>query len=127
MPNYPKTIPTQYSANEPLAEAYSRGWNHGHGFACHNVPRLGDKLFVDSMGRVTVDADNIREIHQSLCFEAESNSRSYSPFEFTAHEFNENEELSEELWEAFDNGIADSIFADLETYTDSDYGIDEAA
>lgn len=79
------------------------------------------------MGEITIDADNIREAHQSLCFEAESNSRSYSPFEFTAHEFNENEELSEELWGAFDDGISDAIFTDLESYTDSDYGIDEAA
>jgi hypothetical protein len=127
MPNYPKEIPAQFSANEALADAYSRGWNHGHGFACHNVPRLGDTLWIDSLGKITIDAENIREAHQSICFEAESNSRSYSPFEFTANEFNENEELSEELWEAFDNGIADSIFADLESYTDSDYGIEQSA
>ena len=126
MPSYPKFIPAPYDSNELLSNAYLRGWNHGHGIACHNVPRLGDKLWIESMGRVTIDAENIREAHQSLCFEAESNSRSYSPFEFTAHEFNGNEELSEELWGAFEDGISDSIFTDLESCTDSDYGIDEA-
>lgn len=124
-------VPAPYNATPEETDAYQRGWAHGHGFACHNVPKLGQKLWAESLGRVTVDAGNIREVHQSLCFEAESNSRQFSPFEFTAHEFNsadgengENEGASESLWEAFDAGIADSIFADLATYTDSDYGID---
>ena len=30
---------------------------------------------------------------------------------------------ADEMWEAFDAGIADSITADLATYTDEDYGI----
>jgi hypothetical protein len=105
-------------------EAYELGKNHGHGFACHNVPRLGDKLSVDDMGRVTVDAENIREVHQGLCFAAESNSRSYSPFEFTANAFNESED-SDALWQAYDSGIADAIFADLATYTNEDYGLED--
>lgn len=105
-------------------EAYDLGRNHGHGFACHNVPRLGDKLWLDDLGRVTVDAENIREVHQSLCFAAESNSRCYSPFEFTAHEFNESED-SDALWEAYDGGIADAIFDDLSKYTDADYGLED--
>lgn len=116
--NYPTVNPF----TGDLADAYARGWNHGHGIACHNVPRLGDKLFCDSLGRVTVDADNIREVHQSLCYEAESNSRSYSPFEFIAHEFNESQD-SEALWEAFETGANDAIAADLATYTDEDYGL----
>jgi len=120
-------VPSPYDANEKTKDAYERGWNHAHGLACHNVPRLGEKLWLDDLGRVTVDADNVREIHQSLCFNAESNSRQYSPFEFTAHEFNSDEENSESLWEAYDAGIADAIFADLKSYTDADYGIDEAA
>ncbi len=132
-----QTIPAQYDTNDTLRDAYSRGFNHGHGFACHNVPELGAKLFVEDMGRVTVDADNIREVHQSLCFSVESGSRDYSPFEFTAHEFNElgngedcedgeeqPEATSEEAWEAFESGVSDSIFADLATYTDEDYGIE---
>lgn len=132
--SYPESIPASYAGNETLASAYRAGWNHGHGIACHNIPELGSKLFVDDMGRVVVDAENIREVHQSLCFSAESNSRQYSPFEFLAHDLNslgededeaeETEATSEEAWEAFEFGVSDSIFADLATYTDEDYGIE---
>jgi hypothetical protein len=84
-----RNIPTEYSSCDTLRDAYADGWNSGHGIACHNVPSIGDKLWVESLGRVVVDAENIREVHESLCFEAESNGRSYSPFEHTAHRFNE--------------------------------------
>lgn len=94
------TIPAAYAA-PALRDAYERGFDHGHGLACHNRPRLGDKLFVESLGRVVVDAGNIREVHEALCFEAESHSRCYSPFEFTAHEFNSaDRELEPEFLEA---------------------------
>lgn len=116
--NYPDTIPAEYDA-----DAYARGWNHGHGIACHNVPDLGATVWCDALGRVTVDADNIREVHASFCYEAESNSRDYSPFEFTAHKFNESEDF-EHLWESFEAGATDAIMADLAGYTDEDYGIE---
>lgn len=114
-----------------LADSYQRGWNYGHGIACHNVPTLGDKVFTDASGRQTVTADNIRDIHAEFCYQAESNGRDFSPFEFTAHHLNEYGEGSEdmpsadEMWSAFDEGIADAINADLATYTDEDYGIEE--
>jgi hypothetical protein len=76
---------------------------------------------------VAIDPYNVRDVHQALCFEAESNSRDFSPFEFTAHEFNslgdDGEVSSSEAWEAFEAGVSDAIFADLATYTDEDYGI----
>lgn len=125
----PTSIPAAYSTDEELESAYRQGWNQGHGIACHNVPELGARLWLESEGRVTVDADNIRDVHQALCFEAESGSRSYSPFEFIAKEYNDREEegRSEELWEAFEAGTTDAIFADLAEYTDEDYGIEEEA
>src|SRR5690348_15078257 len=85
----PDTIPSDYADNEALESAYRDGWNHGHGLACHNVPKLGETIWTESMGRVTVNAENIREVHADQCYAAESNSRQYSPFEFTAAEFNE--------------------------------------
>ncbi len=133
--NSPETIPAEFIRPD-LESAYRRGWNHGHGIACHNVPTLGEKLFVQDMGRVVVDAENIREVHANHCHEAEGNSRSYSPFEFTAHEFNmaetdeggqwnpDKEGLSAQLWEAFESGANDAIAADLSEYSDSDYGIE---
>jgi hypothetical protein len=125
-----RIIPTEYSSCDTLRDAYADGWNAGHGIACHNVPELGAKLWSESLGRVVVDADNVREVHESLCFEAESNGRQYSPFEHTAHRFNElgdgDETMpsSEEAWQAYDAGMCDAIHADLATYTDEDYGIE---
>ena len=97
-------------------EAYLLGFDLGHGIASCNVPSIGEELWIDGEGKVTVDRDNIREVHQSLCYEAEENSRSYSPF---------GEGASEAAWDAFDQGIADAIEYDLSTYTDEDYGIGE--
>lgn len=120
--SYPEVIPENF-VTESEKEAYKRGWNHGHGIACHNVPKLGAKLWVDDLGHVTVDDDNIRDVHVSLCYSAESNSRCYSPFEFIAHEFNEGDD-AESLWEAFDEGVYDAISADLAEYTNETYGFD---
>lgn len=108
---------------EAEQDAYLRGYDHGHGIACHNVPTLGETLLTDGLGRVTVDAENIRDVHQSECYSAESNSRCYSPFEFTASEFNKDED-PDSLWAAFEAGIDDAISDDLSMYTDEDYGIE---
>lgn len=83
--NQPNTIPEAYADCEALADAYRDGWNHGHGIACHNVPTLGEEYFTARLGRVTADAENIREVHQSLCYEAEEHSRQFSPFECRDH------------------------------------------
>jgi hypothetical protein len=127
-----RIIPTEYSSCDTLRDAYADGWNAGHGIACHNVPSIGDKLWTECLGRVVVDAGNIREIHQSLCFEAESNGRQYSPFEFTAKRFNdlgEGEEdapSADEAWTAYEQGVFDAIMTDCGTYSDERYGIETA-
>jgi hypothetical protein len=128
----PSTIPEQY-ATEPQRSAYMSGYGRGHGIACHNVPRVGDAIdrTVDYVGcGRTVTSENAAEYHELLCFAAEANGREYSPFEFTAHELNEYGEgtddspSADEMWEAFDAGIADAIRADLATYTADDYAND---
>ena len=116
--NYPESIPAAYQSAD-LERAYRLGWSHGHGIACHNVPSIGDRICpsIDLVGLgKTVTSENIAEYHELLCFAAETNSRDYSPFEFTAHEFNESED-PESLWEAFEAGIADSIREDLKGYS----------
>jgi len=117
--NYPEQIPATYSADSALERAYRLGWNHGHGIACHNVPEIGDTISrcVDyvGLGR-TVTPENIAEYHELICHAAESGSRDYSPFEFIAHEFNESDDANE-LWEAFESGVADSIRFDLKSYS----------
>ena len=102
-------IPDTYAANETLSSAYRNGWNHGHGIACHNVPEIGAKLFVEDMGRVTVDANNIREVHQSFCFSAESNSRQYSPFEFLAHDLKSLDDETDEEQTPQDKMLVETV------------------
>jgi hypothetical protein len=138
--NYPETVPAAYTRHDDLEDAYRRGWNHGHGIACHNVPSIGDDIrkCVDHMGiGDTVDAENIRDYHLHLCHAAADNGRDYSPFEFTAHEFNDypsdcdeweegdDRPSREDMWQAFEEGTADAIAADLATYSLSDYGIED--
>lgn len=126
--SYPETIPAKFAGNEALESAYRTGWNQGHGIACHNVPKLGERIFSEARGRVTVDEDNIREIHESECYAAEWNARQFSPWEFIAQEFNSADEDSDAcpdaLWDAYEQGVSDAISADLATYEDSDYGIE---
>lgn len=209
-------IPRKYPGNEKLSNAYQLGFNRGSGFAACNVPTLGETVLTEGMGQVTVDAENIREVHLDSCWAAESNNRQYSPFEFIASEFNgaddedgehcayfgrftltmtltqanncshqgqcdedvsywatrierpedctvealakelaeygawNDEELADDeanwkriiwsaagnileehastdsLWEAFDAGTSDAIHADLEGYSDADYGIESS-
>jgi hypothetical protein len=128
--NTPANIPLEYSSNQTLTAAYRIGWNTGHGIACHNVPTLGEEVRSDSLGRITINAENIRDVHQEACFEAEMSGRDFSPFEFIARDFNElgegsgDEPSSDEAWEAYEQGVSDAIAADLATYSDEDYGID---
>ena len=94
-------------------DAYERGFDRG--FCCaswQDMPELGAKLFFDSEGRITVTEDNQWEVVQSLAYEGESNDRQFSPFEFTASEFNKARN-SEARWEAFDAGISDGIEANI--------------
>ncbi len=97
------------------SEAYLSGFDRGYNCASwQDLPEIGSVVRTDSDGRVTVDEDNMWDVVQSQAYEAESNGRSFSPFEFTATEFNEDEENSEELWEAFDQGISDGISANIQ-------------
>lgn len=127
-------IPTEYHDDDRLADAYDRGWNAGHGIACECVPRAGERIWTESDGWSTPQTlEECRDVHFSLCRDGETNSRSFSPFEFTASEFNtagDNEEerewLPDELWEAYEAGVSDAIAADVATYRPEDYRIEES-
>lgn len=116
-------VPTSYTTPAEIV-AYQTGWRSGHGIACHNVPQVGETYLLDSSGRVTADADNVREIHRDICHEVEMNNRDFSPFEFIAKEFNESED-PDNVWAAYEDGVADAIYADMKEYNDADYGINE--
>ena len=105
-------IPKQFRT-PTTKDAYQRGFDRGFNCASwQNLPEIGAKLFLDSEGRITVDEDNQWDVVQSLAYESESNDRQYSPFEFTASEFNKARN-SEARWEAFDAGISDGIDANI--------------
>lgn len=48
--------------------------------------------------------NSLEEAFRSAAFEAESNSRSYSPWEFTAKEFNESRD-PDGVWEQYERGV----------------------
>ena len=103
---------TKYTT-ESRSDAYLRGFERGYNCASwQDMPETGDSFWIDGEGRIEVDEDNLWDTMSSLAYAGESNNRQYSPFEFTAHEFNESED-SEALWEAFDAGIADGIETNL--------------
>jgi hypothetical protein len=95
-------------------DAYERGFDRGYNCASWvDVPEIGTVVRTDSDGKVTIDEDSAWEVMASLAYESESNDRSYSPFEFTASEFNKALN-SEARWEAFDAGISQGINANLQ-------------
>lgn len=113
-----------------LDNAYRDGLSHGHGLACHNVPTLGDRIdrSIDWVGLgPVVTPGNIRDYHSALCHASADLSRCYTPFEFLANHFNSCTEVeSESLWLAFERGTEEAIAADLATYDDESYGIEDS-
>lgn len=104
-------------------EAYEMGYESGWNCASWvDVPELGSKvpLDIDWAGYNTVTAENFLDVMETCAFEAESNSRQFSPFEFTASEFNQARN-SESLWTAYDEGIAAGIRANLKSRKLEDY------
>lgn len=94
-------------------DAYERGFNRGFNCASwQDLPEIGETMRTDSDGKVTVDESNQWDVVQSLAYESESSGRDYSPFEFTASEFNKARN-SEARWEAFDAGITDGISVNI--------------
>lgn len=113
---------------ESIYEAFKEGWHQAHGIACHNVPKIGDKIprEVDWIGHDVVDADNVRDVHEMYCLHAEEHGRCFSPFEYIAHDFNTTGDvwLTEALWDAYEAGVSASIAHDVSTYTLEDYGLE---
>lgn len=108
------SIPAAFAGE--LSDIYLAGYSRGYKSASwQDIPDIGSRLpkhidFQD-IGCIESEQDQADAL-QMLASEAESNSRQYSPFEFTAHELNERED-SEDAWAAFDEGISDGILANV--------------
>lgn len=89
---------------EAFRLGYERGWN---GASWQDMPAIGDTLPRDldwqGIGTIETVADQI-DAWEIMCAEAESQSRDFSPFEFTAHAINESRD-PDGYWQAFDDGI----------------------
>ena len=102
------------------SDAYLSGFDRGFNCASwQDLPEIGSRVYTESDGYVIVNDENQWDVVQSLAYDSESNGRQFSPFEFTASEFNsaedeDGEDISEELWEAFDAGITDGIAANIQ-------------
>ena len=92
-------------------DAYSEGFDRGHEAALYCEVGESDKenACCDCCG-TDKECDECRT---QAAYSAEDNSRSYSPFEFLAHDLNEDEDRSEMLWDWYDRGVTAGIKAGL--------------
>jgi len=74
-----------------------------------DLPEEGKEYVTDCNGRTIVeDLDSASTVFFDWCSTAEDNGRQYTPFEFVAHEINEDPD-AEEIWEAYNTGIYDGF------------------
>ena len=73
--------------------AYTEGFNNGYGIAIEN----------------SIEATFDEDKFVSMCMEVEcEHFRQFSPFEFTAKEFND-AEYPDEMWEEYERGVENGI------------------
>lgn len=101
---------------------YEEGKTRGYNIATwQELPTVGVEYFTDSQGRITVEDEvSASEVFMEWCYNAESNSRQFSPFEYTAKAINDKPN-AEELWEAFGAGITDGFTKCWNNRTESWY------
>lgn len=96
-------------------EAYTMGRTRGYNVASWvDMPEIGQTLGrdIDWQGIGTIETvEDQLDAWAAMCSAAEGNDRDFSPFESTAHEFNEQLDRSADLWEAFEDGITAGLNA----------------
>jgi hypothetical protein len=96
-------------------EIYNDGKERGECVASWlELPDLGTKVWSELNGNVTLDKDNYLETMIDLALDNEQHDRQYSPFEDTAKELNElNEVKPYDVWEIYESGIDKGILDEL--------------
>ena len=113
-------------------EAKRLGRHHGRDLAAFNIPKIGQRIdksidpVIGGLDPLTglgekVTEDNVKEYHELLCFAAADHSRCYSPAEFLAKEFNDAGDRANGLWDAYEDGVARTIRAEVRKFTVEDY------
>ena len=91
--------------------------DQGYSIASYqNAPNIGDEVSkeIDWQGIGAIESvQDIIDALQMMSVNAEEGFRSYTPFELWAHGMNERKD-SEEVWEAYDEGIQEGIDKNLE-------------
>ncbi len=92
-------------------EAYDHGKANGYAAASYlDADAIG--WASDELGYGDPDAldkQEFEEVAQSAAYEGELNARSYSPFEFFAHDINMSGNRAEGLWEKYAEGVTVGI------------------
>ena len=92
-----------------VSEVMLKGIDHGRSLFEFNIQDVPN---AEHVANGTIDEDfDLNEFEDAVrtaCWEADEGFRQYSPFEFFAHALNESED-SEELWDAYDEGITEGI------------------
>lgn len=87
-------------------QAYNDGYNNGYSAGKYTDVGADDKK---QAGCECGEKQICRECVTAAAYESEVNARQYSPFEFIAHDMNEDEKRSDMLWERYDRGVAAGI------------------
>ena len=95
-------------------EANDMGKDRGIECAMYtDMPKIGqriDKFDLQNFEGLIKTIEDCQAVFLEMAAESETNSRQYTPFEFTASEINRHEEFdAEELWAVFDEGITEGI------------------
>ena len=96
---------------------YQAGYDRGQAVASWiNTPEIGVEYWTESEGRIVATRENAADVWFSCCYDAESNGRQYTPFEFTAKELNDlQEEKKYDVWDTFEAGIEAGFIAEWKT------------
>ena len=85
--------------------AFEEGWGKGYSAAIYCEVSDEDRREAGcDCGEFTI----CDECLTKAAYDSEQNARSFSPWEFIAHDINESDD-SEELWEDYDNGVTSGI------------------
>ena len=89
-----------------VREAKATGINTGYGIAEDNFRELFERYVLENDAVQVGEEDKLIDFIVSETLETEQEHyRQFSPFEFTAREFNESRD-PDAVWEAYDDGVA---------------------
>jgi hypothetical protein len=91
---------------EIISEGLLRGYSVAKNIDLVDIGDYIDGYHIDEYGRVKVTTQNWFDVHLSLANSSEENDRSFSPFEFLAHDLNVlSDKKRYDVWAVFNESI----------------------